>query len=337
MNKPVAAHRRRRTVASARRAGSASSPPERRAPSRCAIARASRSSRCTRRATGRARPTPTASASPASSPTRAASTPRCTAGAAGRSASSSAWACPRTTTARVKEMLALGASALSLIPCNSVFRGYDADEVPAELLGTCGTVINHVGDMDRALDGVPIGDLSHRHERPDAVHAAGLRAGGGASGAACPGRASPAPRTRATASRTSSPTTCSSASRCRARGASWSTTSPSPTSRCRAGTRCPSSASTCSRPAPRRPRRWPSRCARRIQYAEDCIAARHGPRPLPAALHLLLRHLGQPVRGGGQVPRRPPHLGQAVPRTLRRARTRARGASSSTARPRAWT
>lgn len=61
---------------------------------------------------------------------------------------------------RVKEILELGASALSLIPCNSVFRGYDADEVPAELLGTCGTVINHVDDMQTALDGVPIGDLS---------------------------------------------------------------------------------------------------------------------------------------------------------------------------------
>lgn len=61
---------------------------------------------------------------------------------------------------RVKEILDLGASALSLIPCNSVFRGYDADEVPHELLGTCGTVINHVKDMDTALDGVPIGDLS---------------------------------------------------------------------------------------------------------------------------------------------------------------------------------
>jgi methylmalonyl-CoA mutase N-terminal domain/subunit len=57
---------------------------------------------------------------------------------------------PEDYNSRVKEMLALGASALSLIPCNSVFRGYDADEVPAELLGTCGTVINHVGDMDRA-------------------------------------------------------------------------------------------------------------------------------------------------------------------------------------------
>jgi len=61
---------------------------------------------------------------------------------------------------RVKEMLELGASALSLIPCNSVFRGYDADSVPSELLGTCGTVINHVEDMQVALDGVPIGDLS---------------------------------------------------------------------------------------------------------------------------------------------------------------------------------
>lgn len=61
---------------------------------------------------------------------------------------------------RVKEILALGASALSLIPCNSVYRGYDADEVPIELLGTCGTVINTVEDMERALDGIPIESLS---------------------------------------------------------------------------------------------------------------------------------------------------------------------------------
>lgn len=61
---------------------------------------------------------------------------------------------------RVKELMRLGVSALSLIPCNSVYRGYDADEVHVELLGTCGTIINHVQDMDRAMDGVPIGDLS---------------------------------------------------------------------------------------------------------------------------------------------------------------------------------
>jgi methylmalonyl-CoA mutase N-terminal domain/subunit len=67
---------------------------------------------------------------------------------------------PEDYNARVKELLALGASALSFLPCNSVFRGYDADEVPAELLGTCGTVVNHVQDMERAFEGVPIGDIS---------------------------------------------------------------------------------------------------------------------------------------------------------------------------------
>ena len=67
---------------------------------------------------------------------------------------------PEDYNSRVKEILDLGASALSLIPCNSVFRGYDADEVPHQLLGTCGTVINHVKDMETALDGVPIGNLS---------------------------------------------------------------------------------------------------------------------------------------------------------------------------------
>ena len=67
---------------------------------------------------------------------------------------------PEDYNSRVKEILDLGASALSLITCNSVFRGYDADEVPHQLLGTCGTVINHVKDMETALDGVPIGNLS---------------------------------------------------------------------------------------------------------------------------------------------------------------------------------
>jgi methylmalonyl-CoA mutase N-terminal domain/subunit len=67
---------------------------------------------------------------------------------------------PQDYNVRVKEILGLGASALSLLPCNSVFRGYDADEVPMELLGTCGTVINTVDDMAAALDGVPIGEIS---------------------------------------------------------------------------------------------------------------------------------------------------------------------------------
>jgi methylmalonyl-CoA mutase N-terminal domain/subunit len=59
---------------------------------------------------------------------------------------------------RLRGILAQGASAVSLIPCNSVFRGYDMDEVHAELLGTCGTVINTADHMDTALAGV---DLAH--------------------------------------------------------------------------------------------------------------------------------------------------------------------------------
>ena len=101
-------------------------------------------------------------------------------------------------------------------------------------------------------------------------------------------------------------------------------------STCRAGTRCRWSASTCSRPARRRPRRWRFTLATAIQYAERLHRPRHGPRRVPAALHVLLRHLAQLLRGGRQVPRRPAHLGAARARAPRRARTRARGASSST-------
>ena len=67
---------------------------------------------------------------------------------------------PEDYNARLREILAHGATAISLIPCNSVFRGYDADEVDAELLGTCGTVVNTVEDMDRALEGVPLERIS---------------------------------------------------------------------------------------------------------------------------------------------------------------------------------
>ena len=75
-------------------------------------------------------------------------------------------------------------------------------------------------------------------------------------GVASPGRGFPAPPTNRTTSRTSSPTTCSSDWRYPARGACCSTTSHLRASTCRSGTRCRSSASTCSRRAPRRPRRW---------------------------------------------------------------------------------
>ncbi|MCE7878961.1 MAG: methylmalonyl-CoA mutase, partial [Betaproteobacteria bacterium PRO3] len=62
--------------------------------------------------------------------------------------------------ARLRDILDQGATAVSLIPCNSVFRGYDMDEVDAELLGTCGVVANSAGHMATCLDGVDLATTS---------------------------------------------------------------------------------------------------------------------------------------------------------------------------------
>ncbi len=61
---------------------------------------------------------------------------------------------------RLEKIMAAGASAISLIPCNSVYRGYDVDQVDPVLLGTCGATINTVDDMDTALRAVDIGRVS---------------------------------------------------------------------------------------------------------------------------------------------------------------------------------
>ena len=49
---------------------------------------------------------------------------------------------------RLLGLLERGATAVSLIPCNSVYRGYDMDSVEPELLGTCGVVVNNADHMD---------------------------------------------------------------------------------------------------------------------------------------------------------------------------------------------
>ena len=67
---------------------------------------------------------------------------------------------PRDYNARLLDMIAQGTTAVSLIPCNSVFRGYDMDEVHAELLGTCGVVANTVEHMDQCLAGVDLARTS---------------------------------------------------------------------------------------------------------------------------------------------------------------------------------
>ena len=69
-------------------------------------------------------------------------------------------ATPEDYNARMRCIVDRGATALSMIPCNSFYRGFDADEVDIEILGTCGTTINTVDDMETCLAGVPIGDMS---------------------------------------------------------------------------------------------------------------------------------------------------------------------------------
>lgn len=62
--------------------------------------------------------------------------------------------------ARLADLVARGATAVSLIPCNSVFRGYDMDEVDPELLGTCGVAVNSADHLDTCLAGIDIGSMS---------------------------------------------------------------------------------------------------------------------------------------------------------------------------------
>lgn len=67
---------------------------------------------------------------------------------------------PEEHNARVRKILDAGATAISLIPCNSVYRGYDIDEVDPELLGTCGVTVNTVEDMELCFRDIDIGGIS---------------------------------------------------------------------------------------------------------------------------------------------------------------------------------
>jgi len=61
---------------------------------------------------------------------------------------------------RQRQMQEAGSDAVSLIPCNSGFRGYDMDQVEPEILGTCGTLLNTVEDLEICLDSIPLDRVS---------------------------------------------------------------------------------------------------------------------------------------------------------------------------------
>lgn len=61
---------------------------------------------------------------------------------------------------RQREIIKAGSNAVSIIFCNSFYRGYDADMVDPLLVGTCGTPINTIEDMKIAFDQIPIDEIS---------------------------------------------------------------------------------------------------------------------------------------------------------------------------------
>ena len=227
--------------------------------------------------------------------------------------------------------------ACRCMPCNSVFRGYDMDESPIELLGTCGTVVNTAEHMDRALAGRrPRRRTSCAMNDPSPFTLLAFMLA--------------AARRRGTDWRSITGTSNQSdylchyvanhmffrialpgARRilvdhiefCNQHVPHWNPMSVVGQHMQQAGA-TPAEAMAFT-------------LGTAIQYARGLHRARHGPRRLPAALHLLLRHLDQLLRGGRQVPRRAPHLGAARAASASARRIRARGASSSTARPRAST
>jgi methylmalonyl-CoA mutase N-terminal domain/subunit len=73
---------------------------------------------------------------------------------------------PRDYNKRLRTLIEAGANAVSLIPCNSVYRGFDADAVEPELLGTCGVMVNTVDDMDQCFEHIDIGSLSTAQNDP---------------------------------------------------------------------------------------------------------------------------------------------------------------------------
>jgi methylmalonyl-CoA mutase, N-terminal domain len=61
---------------------------------------------------------------------------------------------------RQREMFEAGQSAINFIPCNTFFRGFDVDTVDKQLVGTCGTPVNILQDMDISLRGIPLDEIS---------------------------------------------------------------------------------------------------------------------------------------------------------------------------------
>jgi len=61
---------------------------------------------------------------------------------------------------RLRTLLDAGLTHVSVSPCNSFMRGFDADQVDPLLLGHCGVVINTLEDVATCLDGIDLARTS---------------------------------------------------------------------------------------------------------------------------------------------------------------------------------
>jgi hypothetical protein len=183
------------------------------------------------------------------------------------------------------------------------------DESHIELLGTCGTVVNTTAHMDRALQGVDLGTTSCAHERPQALHAAGLPAGRGQEARhALVGHISGTSNqsdylSHYVANHMFFRIALPGARRilgdhiafCNQHVPKWNPMSVVGQHMQQAGANAGRGRGLHAQHG------HPER--------RGLHRARHGPGRLPAAFHVLLRHLDQLLRGSRQVPRRAAHLG----------------------------
>ena len=76
------------------------------------------------------------------------------------------WFTPKEYNSRMHDISGAGAITLSMISCNSVYRGFDIDEVAPLLLCTCGTTIYTFDDMELCLKEFSLETTSIRSNDP---------------------------------------------------------------------------------------------------------------------------------------------------------------------------
>ena len=239
------------------------------------------------------------------------------------------------TNRRFRYLLEQGQTGLSVAFDLPTQMGYDSDAPRGARARSAGSASrsSSLADMAVLLDGLPLGEVTHvdDDQRDRADPARPVRRGGRGAG-------------RRRGRRISGTTQNDILKEYIARGTYIFPPRPSmrlvtdvfefcAARAARSGTRSRSRATTCARPGRPPPRSWPSRLADAIAYVEAAVARGPRRRRLRRPAVVLLRRLVGAVRGGRQVPGRPPDVGDDHARAVRGDRTRVRWSAGSTSRP----